>query len=91
MDDDQRGVFSTRAPSRPNALGVSIVKLLGVRDNILEIEDVDILNGTPLLDIKPFIEEFDNRKTLKCGWFENNKAKLNNIVSDGRFSKNINE
>lgn len=68
LDDTNRGLFSTRTPWRPNPLGFSIVKLLKREDNILHIEDVDILNGTPLLDIKPYVHRFDRIDEVKCGW-----------------------
>ena len=68
LDNAYRGLFSTRTPWRPNPLGFSIVKLLKREDNILHIEDVDILNGTPLLDIKPYVHRFDRIDEVKCGW-----------------------
>ena len=68
LDDDVRGVFATRAPHRPNKIGMSLVQLLEIRDNILEVEDVDILDGTPLLDIKPYIKRFDSRDDVRSGW-----------------------
>jgi tRNA-Thr(GGU) m(6)t(6)A37 methyltransferase TsaA len=68
MDTETRGLFATRAPSRPNAIGLSCVKLLRVDGNRLEIEDVDMLNGTPLLDIKPYITKFDHFNVSRCGW-----------------------
>ena len=71
LDDTYRGLFSTRTPWRPNPLGFSIVKLLKREDNILYIEDVDILNGTPLLDIKPYVHRFDRIDEVKCGWQDN--------------------
>jgi len=85
LDTQKRGVFATRAPRRPNAIGISVVKLLAIKDNILYIENVDILNETPLLDIKPYIPEFDNHQVEKKGWIENKIKNLNNIKSDNRF------
>ncbi len=85
LDNEKRGVFSTRAPKRPNPIGISVVKLLKIKDNILYIENVDILNETPLLDIKPYIPEFDNHKVEKTGWIENKIEKLYTIKSDNRF------
>ncbi len=70
LDDQERGLFATRYPARPNPLGFSIVKLLGVRGNILEVEGLDVLDGTPLLDIKPYVLEFDQRDNVRCGWYE---------------------
>lgn len=68
MDDTERGVFATRAPCRPNGIGLSIVRLLRIEGNILHIDGVDVLDGTPLLDIKPYTEKFDCVKTLSNGW-----------------------
>ncbi|MBN2538500.1 MAG: tRNA (N6-threonylcarbamoyladenosine(37)-N6)-methyltransferase TrmO [Deltaproteobacteria bacterium] len=68
LEDTERGLFATRAPCRPNPLGISIVRLLSVRDNILRVEDVDILDGTPLIDIKPYSRRFDVRENVRSGW-----------------------
>jgi len=85
LDDIEHGVFATRAPKRPNAIGFSVVKLSGIIGNQLNIENVDILNETPLLDIKPYIPEFDIFEAEKTGWLEKNKDKLGIIKSDSRF------
>jgi len=85
LDDKQHGVFSTRAPKRPNAIGLSVVKLERIEENSLYIGNVDILDETPLLDIKPYIPWFDIHQTEKNGWVEGNSAKLNKIKSDKRF------
>ena len=87
MDNEVHGVFATRAPSRPNSIGISIVRLVGVEENILHIQDVDIIEGTPLLDIKPYVPEFDIRETEKRGWLEKNIDKLSTSKDDGRFIK----
>jgi tRNA-Thr(GGU) m(6)t(6)A37 methyltransferase TsaA len=71
LDDVPRGVFATRAPCRPNPIGLSLVRLNRIEGNILFIEDVDVLNGTPLLDIKPYISRFDSRENVRSGWQEN--------------------
>lgn len=71
LDNTPRGVFATRAPSRPNAIGLSLLKLNNIHSNSIEVEDVDILDGTPLLDIKPFISRFDCRENARCGWQDN--------------------
>ena len=65
MDNKFHGVFATRAPKRPNPIGISVVRLLKIEGNILEIEDADIVDGTPLLDIKPYVPDFDIRKVKK--------------------------
>lgn len=85
LDNKKRGVFSTRAPKRPNAIGISVVKLLEIENNTLFIENVDMVNETPLLDIKPYIPEFDCHQVEKQGWIENKINKLNAIKSDKRF------
>jgi tRNA-Thr(GGU) m(6)t(6)A37 methyltransferase TsaA len=85
MDDKSRGVFASRAPSRPNPIGISIVRLVKVDGNLLYIKDVDIVDGTPLLDIKPYVPEFDTRKVEKIGWLRRNVNKLSKARDDGRF------
>ncbi len=86
LDDKTHGLFTTRAPRRPNSIGMSIVKLTGIVENILEIENVDMLDGTPLLDIKPYIPDFDFVNVEKTGWHANHSGKVNHISSDNRFS-----
>ncbi len=85
LDDKLRGVFSTRAPKRPNPIGFSVVKLLAVEDNRLEIEDVDIVDKTPLLDIKPFVSDFDNRYDTRNGWLSDKQLEARIKKSDERF------
>lgn len=68
LDGKLRGVFATRAPCRPNALGMSLVRLVRREGRVLHIEDVDILDGTPLLDIKPYVRRFDSRDGARSGW-----------------------
>jgi len=87
MDDQLHGVFTTRAPARPNPIGISIVRLVRVEENILHIQDVDIVDGTPLLDIKPYVPEFDVRDVAKTGWLEQNLHKLSTSKDDERFIK----
>lgn len=70
----ERGIFSIRHYNRPNPIGISIVDLLEVERNVLRIGDVDILDGTPLLDIKPYIRQFDHREDVKSGWVDNRKT-----------------
>ncbi len=70
MEDEERGVFATRAPHRPNAIGMSIVRVVNRDGRMLSVEDVDILDGTPLLDIKPYSAKFDARGDAVCGWQE---------------------
>jgi tRNA-Thr(GGU) m(6)t(6)A37 methyltransferase TsaA len=87
LDDQFHGVFATRAPVRPNPIGISIVRLVSVEVNILHIEDVDILDGTPLLDVKPYVDRFDVRASEKQGWLEKNVGNLPGKTDDGRFVK----
>ena len=86
LDENLRGLFSTRAPSRPNPIGLSLVRLTEVEDNILHIRDVDIIDGSPLLDIKPYVPKFDQRKTTKIGWLKKPLNRLPIISDDGRFA-----
>ena len=70
LDDQLRGLFATRYPCRPNPIGLSIVRLIARHDNVLEIEGVDVLDGTPLLDIKPYVPDFDAQENVRVGWYE---------------------
>lgn len=87
LDDKLHGVFATRSPARPNKIGISIVQLNEIENDILHIQDVDIIDGTPLLDIKPYVPKFDCRKTTKIGWFTGKISKLATTKDDGRFCK----
>ncbi|TXT62903.1 MAG: hypothetical protein BAJALOKI1v1_830014 [Promethearchaeota archaeon] len=84
LDDKNHGLFSTRASSRPNPIGLSVVTLIRREDNILFIKNVDIVDQTPLLDIKPYVPQFSFDKT-EVGWLKNNLHKLENMKDDGRF------
>lgn len=70
LDDELHGKFSTRSPNRPNPIGLSIVKLLKRDKNILLVKGVDMLNETPLLDLKPYVPKFDQREDVKIGWYD---------------------
>lgn len=85
LDTHLRGLFSTRAPRRPNAIGLSIVRLTGVKDGELFIEDVDVLDGTPLFDIKPYVPAFDSFPDERAGWLEGCEERVISARSDGRF------
>ena len=85
LDDEERGLFATRAPRRPNAIGLSVVRLDKIEKNKLYVRDIDIIDGTPLLDIKPYVPEFDVRAADKKGWLEKNVSKLPTSKDDGRF------
>ncbi|HNS17830.1 MAG TPA: tRNA (N6-threonylcarbamoyladenosine(37)-N6)-methyltransferase TrmO [Bacteroidales bacterium] len=86
LDDQLRGLFATRAPNRPNSIGLSVVELISIHNNILHIANVDILNGTPLLDIKPYIPAFELIKNLKTGWYATVWDQLPTARNDGRFN-----
>lgn len=85
MDDRPRGVFSTRAPVRPNHIGLSVVELKGVEGCRVKIANIDILDGTPLLDIKPYIEAFDLVDKPRSGWMEARRSEVEFKRSDSRF------
>ncbi len=81
-----RGVFSTRTPMHPNSIGLSVVELVKVEHNIVTIKGVDILDGTPLLDIKPYIENFDKVEgEVKSGWMKASEQEVSSRKSDSRF------
>jgi len=88
LDTVSHGLFATRAPRRPNAIGLSIVRLISVNDCELVIEDVDVVDGTPLLDIKPYVPEFDSFPDEKSGWFFGCRERVASIRADQRFSGN---
>ena len=88
LDKKAHGLFATRAPVRPNPIGFSVVKLKRVIGNVLEVEDVDIVEGTPLLDLKPYVPEFDVRRDCRIGWLEGCLDKVRNVKDDGRFLSN---
>jgi tRNA-Thr(GGU) m(6)t(6)A37 methyltransferase TsaA len=83
LDDEKRGVFATRAPNRPNSIGISIVRLEKIEKNILHISNVDVLDNTPLFDIKPYVKDYDFIEDIRQGWIEG-KIKGGH-KSDGRF------
>jgi tRNA-Thr(GGU) m(6)t(6)A37 methyltransferase TsaA len=85
LDTTPRGVFATRSPNHPNPIGISIVRLLEIKAAVLEIEDVDMVNGTPLLDIKPYVPAFDHRQPERLGWLEEAGAKVGQTRADRRF------
>ena len=85
-----RGVFSTRTPMHPNGIGLSVVELVKVEGNIVTIKGIDILNGTPLLDIKPYIENFDKVEgKVKSGWMKSSVDEVSQKKSDDRFVEKV--
>lgn len=85
MDSKPRGLFATRAPKRPNPIGISVVKLDKIEDGVLHIEGVDILDGTPLLDIKPYVPQFEAQGEIRTGWLEKARKTVSSRKSDNRF------
>jgi tRNA-Thr(GGU) m(6)t(6)A37 methyltransferase TsaA len=86
LDSEPRGTFATRAPKRPNPIGISVVALLARSGDTLRVENVDVLDGTPLLDIKPYVPEFDVHAASRTGWLERVSASdVRRQTSDGRF------
>jgi tRNA-Thr(GGU) m(6)t(6)A37 methyltransferase TsaA len=85
LDDTPRGVFATRAPKRPNAIGISVVRLVKIEGTTLYIEDVDIVDSTPLLDIKPYVPEFDEKEAERTGWLAGRAEKAAETDADERF------
>lgn len=85
LDNQPRGLFSTRAPRRPNPIGLSIVELITIEDNVITIGSPDMIDGTPLLDIKPYMEKFDVKENVRNGWYElaDNRKQ---ITADSRFT-----
>jgi tRNA-Thr(GGU) m(6)t(6)A37 methyltransferase TsaA len=75
LDDREHGIFATRYPYRPNPIGFSIVRLLSRERNMLTVEGIDVLDGTPLLDIKPYVPDFDHRTDVRAGWYETRSQK----------------
>ncbi len=85
LDKNKRGLFATRAPRRPNQIGLSTVELLKIENNILHIKNVDMVDSTPLLDIKPYVPEFDSHTNIKIGWLKDKAGKSDDTEADDRF------
>jgi tRNA-Thr(GGU) m(6)t(6)A37 methyltransferase TsaA len=85
LEDKVHGVFATRAPCRPNAVGISVVRLERVEGCVLHVTGVDIVDGTPLLDIKPYVPPFDDRSEARIGWLEGRIDRAKTRVADERF------
>ena len=86
LDDRPHGVFATRSPARPNPIGISTVRLVGIEGTTIRIEDVDILDGTPLLDIKPYVPQLDDRADARIGWYLGRVDRVGEVKADRRFS-----
>jgi len=87
LDTVRRGVFATRSPKRPNPIGLSIVRLVRIEGAVIHIEEVDLLDGTPLLDIKPYVPPFDDRADARYGWFEQRAQNVHSVRADARFEE----
>ncbi len=87
LENELHGIFATRSPARPNPIGFSVVRLDKVEGRLLRVRGVDMLDQTPVLDIKPYIGQFDCREAERVGWLADNLHKLNETKDDGRFAK----
>lgn len=86
MDTEPRGLFATRAPRRPNPIGLSVVRLLSIAENRIHVENIDVLDQTPLLDIKPYVPAFDRPDDVRTGWLESAGKGVSQKKSDDRFT-----
>lgn len=85
LDTEARGVFATRAPSRPNPIGLSLVRLVSIDQARIHIEQIDVLDGTPLLDLKPFVPTFEGAEEIRVGWLANASKSVQDARADRRF------
>ena len=85
LDDHEHGVFATRSPARPNPIGLSVVRLVAIEGARIDIQDVDMIDGTPLLDIKPYVPAFDAREEVRIGWYASRLDRIDGAIADDRF------
>jgi len=85
LDDNLRGLFATLAPRRPNPIGISVVRLERIEGNVLHVVNLDIVDGTPLLDIKPYVPDFTGSEDVKIGWLSKKKINAKRFRADDRF------
>jgi len=85
LDNDRHGIFATRSPKRPNPIGLSVMKLEGVENNVVYVSNVDVLDNTPVIDIKPYVPDFDIWQTEGIGWFAGKSGNADHFRSDDRF------
>jgi tRNA (Thr-GGU) A37 N-methylase len=85
LDDTPRGVFATRSPRHPNPIGLSVVRLIAVEGATLEIAGVDLVDGTPVLDVKPYVPRFDVVDAERTGWLEGAAERVHDVRADARF------
>jgi tRNA-Thr(GGU) m(6)t(6)A37 methyltransferase TsaA len=81
------GVFATRAPSRPNPIGLSSVRLLGIDGRYLRVSEIDVLDGTPVLDVKPYVPQYDSYPDQRCGWLDRDEPRRSTRIADDRFQR----
>jgi tRNA (adenine37-N6)-methyltransferase len=86
LDTVEHGVFATRSPARPNPIGMSVLRLLSVAGARIDVVGIDILDRTPLLDIKPYVPDFDAFRPSRAGWFD--RVSMNSPRADSRFVRN---
>jgi len=87
LDDTVRGIFATRSPRHPNPIGLSVVRLLSVAGCVLEISGIDLLDGTPILDLKPYVPEFDSVAAERTGWLQEAAQRVHRVTADRRFDQ----
>lgn len=88
LDTVPRGVFATRSPRRPNPIGLSVARLVAVDHEAVRVEGLDLLDGTPVLDLKPYVPRFDVREGARIGWFEGRDDQVETRRADARFNSN---
>jgi tRNA-Thr(GGU) m(6)t(6)A37 methyltransferase TsaA len=86
LDTASHGIFATRAPSRPNPIGMSLAEIHDIENNLIHVSHIDVLDGTPLLDIKPYVPDFEGVNEVRTGWLEKAKGQIKSRESDERFS-----
>jgi tRNA-Thr(GGU) m(6)t(6)A37 methyltransferase TsaA len=89
LDDSPRGIFATRSPRHPNPIGISVVRLLAVRGATLDIAGVDLIDGTPVLDLKPYVPAFDTVEAERTGWLERAAQRVHEVRADARFDDDV--
>ena len=87
LDTRPRGVFSTRSPRRPNSIGMAVVRLDEIKDGRLSIAGVDMLDQTPVIDIKPYIPDFDRHDAEEIGWYSESERLSQKVLADDRFAR----
>jgi len=88
-DKNPHGVFATRSPARPNPIGLSCVRIRAIAGRFIHVAEMDLLHGTPILDIKPYVKDYDVRPVEREGWLEESSALKHVLQADGRFSKSV--